>query len=89
MARCFNPSNRSYPYYGGRPLPEIPISVCEYYRNFQNWYADIGYQLHDEHLSQDRIDNNRDYEPGNCQAATASEQARNRRNTKSKENGND
>jgi hypothetical protein len=84
MQRCFNLDNPSYPYYGGREPPEIPITVVEYYRDFSNWYADIGYQLHDKHLSQDRIDNNRGYEPGNCQAATAAEQVVNRRSPKRK-----
>ena len=82
--RCFNPNRKDYCNYGGREPPESPITVVEYYRDFSNWYADIGYQLHDKHLSQDRIDNNRGYEPGNCQAATAAEQVVNRRSPKRK-----
>lgn len=80
--RCFNPDHKHYADYGGRD--ENPITVCEYYCDFPNWYADIGYQLHDKHLSQDRIDNDRGYEPGNVRAANAKTQAANRRRPKPK-----
>jgi hypothetical protein len=76
LARCFNPNSTSYGNYGGR---DDPLTVHEYYRDFQNWYADIGFQLHDKHLSQDRINNDRGYEPGNVRAADASMQRANQR----------
>jgi hypothetical protein len=75
MARCFNVNNSAYSYYGGRE--DNPITVCEYYLSFENWYADRGDPP--DGLSQDRIDNNRGYEPGNLQWASRAQQLANRR----------
>jgi len=88
--RCFNPNCRSYPNYGGRE--DVPITVCEYYCDFVNWYADM--LDPPDGLSLDRINNDGNYEPGNLQWATASEQVRNQRPRKRKhlqpkENSND
>lgn len=80
--RCFNPNRKDYCNYGGREPPESPITVVEYYRDFVNWYADRGDPP--DGLSQDRINNNGNYEPGNLQWATASMQVRNQRPRKRK-----
>jgi hypothetical protein len=76
--RCFNPRASNYEYYGGRG-----ISVCEDWRpSFVSFFADTGERPLG--CSLDRIDPNGNYEPGNVQWATASEQSRNRRPRKRK-----
>jgi len=75
--RCFNPNATGYEYYGGPG-----ITVCEHYCGFTNWHADRGDPP--DGCSQDRINNDGNYEPGNCRCATASEQVRNRRPSKRK-----
>lgn len=73
--RCANPNDKSYENYGGRG-----ITVCPRWEKFENFLADMGNRPSDRH-SIDRIDNEGNYEPGNCRWATLVEQARNKRTT--------
>lgn len=73
MTRCFNEKDRAYASYGGSG-----ITVCERWRNFESFLADIGERPGSEY-SLDRIDGAKGYEPGNVRWATAHQQIRNRR----------
>lgn len=73
IQRCHNPKDRGWRNWGGRG-----IVVCERWRHsFENFYSDMGAPA--PGLSLDRIDNDGNYEPGNCRWVTAKEQQRNRR----------
>jgi len=59
--RCNNSKSEEYINYGGRG-----IMVCERWSNsFENFFSDMGTKPTEKH-SIDRIDNDGNYEPGNC-----------------------
>lgn len=80
-ARCFNKNNKNYHHYGGRG-----IVVCDKWLNFQFFIEDMGLRP-EKKLQIDRINNNGNYEPGNCRWTTSSINMRNRRNSKRVLNG--
>src|SRR6516162_999318 len=77
LQRCRDPRN---PNYGGRE--PTPVTVCERWLTFVNYYADTGDPPPGKTL--DRIDPWGNYEPGNWKWSTQSEQVRNQRRHKPK-----
>ncbi len=74
VQRCTVVTTAGYENYGGRG-----IAVCDRWReSFEAFLADMGKRTSPRH-SLDRINNDGNYEPGNCRWATAQEQRRNTR----------
>lgn len=69
--RCTNPNHEWFHRYGGRG-----ISVCERWHDVHNFISDMG-RRPSEHHSIDRINNDGNYEPGNCRWALQKTQRRN------------
>lgn len=74
--RCENPAAPAYKYYGGRG-----IEVCLRWDLFTSFMRDMGERPSSKH-SIDRINNNGNYEPGNCRWATPKQQASNKSNSR-------
>lgn len=71
LQRCNNPKCTAYARYGGRG-----ITVCDRWRNFENFLEDMGIQP--PGLTLDRTNNNGNYEPSNCRWVTHKENCNNR-----------
>lgn len=71
--RCNNPKHPRYADWGGRG-----ITICARWDVYENFLADMGRRPSARH-SLDRVDNDGNYEPGNCRWALPAEQVANRR----------
>ena len=70
--RCYYPKDEFYNRYGGRG-----IKVCDEWKNsFRAFLRDMGRKPSSKHTL-DRINNDKNYIPGNCRWATQQEQQRN------------
>lgn len=74
--RCLNPETTGFARWGGRG-----ITICARWGEFKNFLEDMGERPSKEY-SLDRINNNGNYEPGNCRWATRKQQIRNSRTAK-------
>ena len=73
LRRCYSPNNKDFKHYGGRG-----IKVCQSWRDsFRSFMRDMG--LRPPGMTLDRINNEGDYEPGNCRWATWKQQRHNAR----------
>lgn len=75
IQRCTNPKNHKYARYGARG-----ITVCDRWKTFKNFLQDMGQPPKGKTL--DRINNDGNYEPGNCRWTDAYHQAANRSNNR-------
>lgn len=73
--RCYKQSNKMYKNYGARGT-KVCQEWLDSYENFYDWSISNGYG---EGLSLDRIDNNGNYEPANCQWTDQKTQSNNTR----------
>lgn len=74
LERCEKTYHKSYADYGGRG-----IKVCERWHDFRLFLEDMGERP--DGMQIDRINNEGDYEPGNCRWTTAKVNSSNKRST--------
>uniref|UniRef100_A0A6M3XGN0 Uncharacterized protein n=1 Tax=viral metagenome TaxID=1070528 RepID=A0A6M3XGN0_9ZZZZ len=74
IQRCTNRKHKHYKNYGGRGIKVH--KQWKQFKYFKEWAYKNGYT---DNLTIDRIDNNGNYEPGNCRFITLKEQQHNKR----------
>ena len=76
MSRCYNPSNKKYPLYGGKTPP---VTVCKEWYDVRTYAKWLMSQPHwdEKGYSVDRVDGKGSYCPENCRVADDKTQNRN------------
>lgn len=72
MSRCYNEGDQAFKYYGARG-----IVVCERWHRIEHFLEDMGHPSGG--YSIERIDNDGNYDPGNCKWIPRTDQSRNTR----------
>lgn len=75
--RCLSSNNPTFKHYGGRG-----IKICDAWLNFEPFYKWALQNGYHDNLSIERINNNGNYEPNNCEWATQKKQSNNTRRSK-------
>lgn len=81
VARCNNPKNVNYKYYGGRGI-KVTSDWLDY-KAFKSWALSQGYDINNKDSKEqtlDRIDVNDNYKPSNCRLVSTKIQNMNKRN---------
>jgi hypothetical protein len=77
IQRCTSYKHPMYEHYGELPCTDGSLGVCQSWRTFTNFLADVGERPSRGHTI-DRIERDVGYQPGNTRWATGLQQARNR-----------
>lgn len=75
-SRCYNPNDDNFPGYGGRGIIVCP----RWLESFNNFFEDMGERP--LRLTLGRMNNDGNYEPGNCRWETDDEQRMNKTTTR-------
>ena len=76
IQRCYNKNHNKYKYYGEKGIC-INKEWKDDFSNFKEWSLNNGYK---DNLTIDRMNNDKNYEPSNCQWVTMKEQNKNKSN---------
>lgn len=80
LRRCTDRKHPMYEHYFELPCSDGSFGVCQHWRSFPNFLADVG-ERPNRNRTLDRIERDIGYQPGNIRWATGLQQAHNRDDT--------